>query len=122
MYAASEWGRVDVVRALVQGGADIDKAKEDGYTPLYVASWKGHVDVVRALMEGGADIGKADEEYGRTPLHIASEYGEVEVARALMEGGADITKATNAGSTPLQIATANQHTEIIHLLELAAQV
>jgi ankyrin repeat protein len=39
-----------------------------------------------------------------------------------VEGGADIDKATNAGSTPLQIATDNQHTEIVHLLELAAQV
>ena len=46
----------------------------------------------------------------------------VDVVRALMEGGADINKATNDGSTPLQIATENQHTEIIHLLELAAQV
>ena len=57
-----------------------------------------------------------------SPLYTASEYGHVDVARALVEGGADITKATNDGSTPLQIATKRKHTEIIHLLELAAQV
>ena len=64
-------------------------------------------------MEGGADINKAEDEDGCTPLYVASEYGHVEVARALVEGGADITKATNAGSTPLQIATDKKHSEII---------
>ena len=50
---------MDVVRALLEQGADIDKARNDGATPLYVASQKGHVDVVRVLLEQGADINKA---------------------------------------------------------------
>jgi hypothetical protein len=32
---------VEVVRALMEGGADIDKAKNDGWTPLYIASEEG---------------------------------------------------------------------------------
>jgi ankyrin repeat protein len=40
------------VQALLQGGADVDKAKDDdGYTPLSVATLKGHTDIVR-LLEG----------------------------------------------------------------------
>jgi ankyrin repeat protein len=35
---------VDVLRALVEGGADINKAADDGETPLYVAS---HVRVMK---------------------------------------------------------------------------
>ena len=52
-------GHVDVVRVLLEGGADIDKAIDDGATPLFIASQQGHVEVVRALVEGGADIDKA---------------------------------------------------------------
>ena len=52
---------MDVVRVLVEQGADIDKAKNDGATPLFIASQNGHVDVVRVLVEQGADINKADE-------------------------------------------------------------
>jgi hypothetical protein len=57
-----------------------------------------------------------------TTLWLAALRGYVDTLRVLVEGGADINKATNAGSTPLQIATDNQHPQIIHLLELAAQV
>jgi ankyrin repeat protein len=50
-----------VVSAMIEGGADINKAKNNGCTPLHTASENGHVEVVRALVEGGADIDKADE-------------------------------------------------------------
>ena len=48
---ASQEGHVDVVRVLLEQGAVIDNADDDGYTPLYVASQEGHVDVVRMLLE-----------------------------------------------------------------------
>ncbi len=46
----------------------------------------------------------------------------MEVVRILVDGGADINKAANDGQTPLYAATSNNHAEIIHMLELAAQV
>jgi hypothetical protein len=85
LHLAAFNGRADVARALIHAGADIDKAADDGATPLYVASQNGHVEVVRALVEGGADIDKA-KDGGYTPLYIASEKGHVDVVRALMEG------------------------------------
>ena len=42
---------MDVVRALVEGGAGIDKAADGGYT-LYIAS-EGHLEVVRMLLGRG---------------------------------------------------------------------
>ena len=44
----------------------------------------------------------------------------MDVVRVLLEQGADITKTWD-NKTPLQIATQNNHPEIVHLLELAAQ-
>ena len=120
LWLAAERGYVPVVLSLLSRGADIDKACDDGCTPLFAASEKGHVDVVRVLVERGADINKALDS-GATPLYTASQKGHVEVVRMLVERGADIKKTYN-GVTPLQIATRKNHTEIIHMLELAAQV
>jgi hypothetical protein len=87
LWVAAERGYVDVVRALVGRGADIDKSRAtNGSTPLLIASKNGHMDVVRALVEGGADIDKAKAN-GWTPLHAASQNGHVDVVRALVDGG-----------------------------------
>jgi ankyrin repeat protein len=59
LFIASQDGHVEVARLLIEAGADIDKAKDNGVTPLYVASQNGHVEVARLLIEAGADIDKA---------------------------------------------------------------
>ena len=64
-------GRSDLATTLIERGADINKANNNGATPLYIASQEGHVEVVRVLVERGADINKAMNE-GATPLYIAS--------------------------------------------------
>jgi len=44
-----------VVELLLAKGADVDKARQDGATPLHVACRKGHESVVRLLLESGAN-------------------------------------------------------------------
>ena len=120
LYHACMLGLVGVARALVDGGASIDKAKSGGATPLYVASQNGHVDTVRLLLEKGASIDKAAD--GATSLFMASQEGHVDTVRLLLEKGASIDKAKNGGATLLTIARMKGHSEIVHLLELASQV
>ena len=56
-------------------GADINKANDDGATPLYIATEKGHEAVVRALIEADADVNKANDD-DETPLFTAAEEGQ----------------------------------------------
>ena len=60
LHDAVERGDVDAVRNLIEGGADVNKARDDGVTPLYWAALQGHEAVVKALIEAGADVNKAD--------------------------------------------------------------
>ena len=55
-----------MVKALIEAGADVNKAADDGETPLYTAASNGHEAVVTALIEAGADVNKADNG-GKTP-------------------------------------------------------
>jgi ankyrin repeat protein len=63
------------VRALIELGADINKANDDGATPLYIATEKGHEAVVRALIEADADVTTAYDD-DETPLFTAAEEGQ----------------------------------------------
>ena len=65
LFIAAEKGHLEVVRFLVESGANKDQAStDDGSTPLFIAAGKGHLEVVRFLVEFGAkeDQGKTDNE------------------------------------------------------------
>ncbi len=54
LFAARE-GHLDAVRALVEGGADVNIANGDKFTPLVIAIVNGHYDVAQYLVDRGAD-------------------------------------------------------------------
>ncbi len=128
---AAESGHADMVRVLLEKGADVNHAAdEDERTPLWAASQYGYnLEVVRLLLAGGANVDQADWK-GWTPLFIASHNGNVEVVRILLtEGGANVNRAVEApgcendGETPLFTATQHRHLEVMRvLLESGANV
>jgi ankyrin repeat protein len=73
------------VRALIELGADVNKATDDGWTPLAIAVQEGHEAVVWALIELGADVNKATED-GVTPLAIAVQEGHTAIVQILNDG------------------------------------
>ena len=52
---ACEEGHLEIVRLLVELGADINQTDKCGYTPCYYACWKGHLEVVWLLLDRGAN-------------------------------------------------------------------
>ena len=83
-YAATT-GKLDIVNLFLTNGADVNKANNDGYTPISQASLRGHLEVVKALIKAEAEVNKADDD-GRTPISRASWRGEhrrVEEERAV---------------------------------------
>ena len=94
LHIAAEMGHEAVVRALIELGADVNRATDKGCTPLYNATRYGHEAVVRALIELGADVHKVTND-GETPLSLAAEWGHVAVVRALIESDADVNKGRN---------------------------
>ena len=117
LISACYGGFVDIVRLLIDKGADVDKANDEqlGETPLNIACQVGHLEVARLLLESGADVNKADK-YGRTPLRNACDQGRLDVVRLLLEKGPDMDKATNLGETPLFIACLKGRLDAVRLL------
>jgi cytohesin len=42
------------VRALIEADADINKARNDGVTPLFIGAHNGHAAIVQILRDAGA--------------------------------------------------------------------
>ena len=110
---------VDVLRALVEGGADLTLASDDGTTPLMVAAGLGKAtytpreprgvratsaeEAVRYLVEAGADVNAANEA-DFTALHGATFRGLNEVVEFLVAAGADIDARDFRGRTAYRMA------------------
>ena len=60
-WIAAHQGREGGV-GLVEAGAEVNKADNDGATPLWIAAHQGHEAVVRGLVEAGAEVNKADND------------------------------------------------------------
>ena len=115
MEGGKKKGHLDILRLLVEAGADVNKADNNGETSLWMASKEGNLEVVRLLLDAGANVDKADNK-GMTPLYVASYMGHLEVVRLLLDAGADKDKADNNGMTPLYIASYKGHLEVVRLL------
>jgi ankyrin repeat protein len=102
---AARRGEVELVRSMLDDGADVNAAQGDGMTALHASAEGGHVEIARLLIAAGADL-DAETRIGHyTPLHLAGRGGHGHVVLALAEAGADVSRATsNTGVTPLHLA------------------
>ena len=100
LNAAAARGLVDVVRVLLNLGADINITHTDnGRTPFYAAVDRGSLEVMKMLHAAGANIHTPNKN-GFTPCHIAACEGDCEALELLKEWGADPNAQDNDGRTP----------------------
>ena len=105
LHDAAWEGNANVVKLLLNAGADIDVGDRGGQTPLHLAALgdgEDRVATVNALLESGAEVNARNDDR-RTPLHYAWHDGEV--ARALIHGGADVDARDDDRNTPLHWAS-----------------
>ena len=84
-WACSD-GHTEVVKALLEKGADVQAKNSHGVTPMHDACRNGHVEVVMVLLEKGADV-HAKDSGGYTPFRYARMYGHGNMVKALLEKG-----------------------------------
>ncbi|KAL7956687.1 ankyrin repeat-containing domain protein [Trichoderma compactum] len=82
-------GKEDMVKLLLDQGANIEAKDDDGDTPLISAIriGNGNAGVVKLLLDRGADV-EVEDEYGNTPLQFAKRQGYEDVVKLLLDRGA----------------------------------
>ena len=86
-HAAISWKPADIVRLLLEKGADVNAKDKYGETALISASLCGFTGTVRLLLDKGADV-NAKTNDGHTALMYASSNMHADVVRLLKDHGA----------------------------------
>lgn len=115
LHKASWKGHVDIVKLLLNNGADPNILSRDNSTPLSEASYGGHTEIVKLLLEKEADVNIASND-GSTPLMGASHNGFIEIVKLLLDKDANVNATDDYGYTALYNASSNRHKTIVELL------
>ncbi|MBI3856724.1 MAG: ankyrin repeat domain-containing protein [Planctomycetes bacterium] len=86
LHDAARFSSLDVVKLLVDKGADVRSVCYNRFTPLYFACSAGKADVAKVLIAKGADLEASST--GGTPMQAAALHGHKDVVKALIEAGA----------------------------------
>jgi ankyrin repeat protein len=77
-------GHTEIVRWLLESGANPNYRYGPGYSPLLAAAANGHLEIVRLLLDHGADL-HATSDDGKSALSLATERNHPAVAAFLKD-------------------------------------
>lgn len=100
LHEAAEHGHVDIVRLLIQHGADANTHLQG---LLNLASTSGSFETVLLFIELGADVDVPDGS-DSTALHLSSFRGNINIVELLIERGVDVNARDRSNQTPLHTA------------------
>jgi ankyrin repeat protein/beta-lactamase regulating signal transducer with metallopeptidase domain len=127
LMAAANRGHADVVKVLLENGAEVNATDFQGWTALYYAFWifpdedneenhRERAELVKALIASGADVNKQCQ--GISPLINAISTGTPRLGsiEALLDAGANIHFKDNRGLTPLYWAAFTGNKDVLDLI------
>ena len=123
LMVASGRGHCDLVRFLLEKGAQVDFQDCYRKSALMLASECGQCEVARLLLDRGAEVGLREYVNGKSALMIASECGHCEVVKLLLDAGAQVDLQDKVGRTAIVLASKHGHWKAgVLLLERMAGV
>jgi ankyrin repeat protein len=103
LHIASASGRTEIVKALLDAGAQVDVADQDGNEPLHIAvANPANGQIVKDLLNAGARVDAVNND-GMQPIHLAARSAGAGTVRTLLASGAKSDAADSHGLRPLHL-------------------
>lgn len=110
LQSAIQSGQVELVRVLVEAGADISAFS---YSAVQMAAKCGYTSIIKLFIEADSSNSAVIKNIA---LSLAAEGGHIDTVKFLIEEGADVNATIKNIATPLSKAAQQGHTEIVKLL------
>jgi len=108
-------GHTDVIRLLLEAGANVNHRSKHKYFPLQWAVISNKEDIVRILMEYNTELNLVDDD-GDATLNCIRSPTSVAIAKLLVNRGADLEIRNNQGYTPLCKAAMCNNLDVVKYL------
>ena len=118
LHVAVENGNVEIVKLLLDNGANVNARNESKLTPLMFIDSDATPDLIKVLLNAGAKVNARDESEEDVLLSTIDSIS-VDVLNALIKGGADVRHADKSGVTAMMKAAENEDLEKVTALVLA---
>ena len=115
LHRAIAKGSLDLVRLLVDAGADLERPNHAGWAPLTRAHADEQHEIVDYLLSVGADPSSRNR-HGFSELHLAARSGDPDRCARLLRSDADVNARAADGSTALMIAAQTCDTTVAEAL------
>eukprot|EP01034_Spumella_vulgaris_P022012 gene22012-28105_t len=116
LHKACSNGNVEIVRLLLDAGANKNIQNKREETPLFFACRQSTATpIVDLLLKAGCSVRLPNADQ-RTPMHIACQNGCKDIVSLIISHGVELNVSDKNDFTPLHDAAFNGHTEIVKLL------
>lgn len=116
LIAAVKGRKLDIVKKIVEIGADFDRLDYRSRSALDWSIWYGLDDIVTYLLTFMNVNPQVSAYKTWMPLHYACSAGKTSLAKILVEQGADTKAKTSDGCSALELACQNGHLDIVEML------
>lgn len=115
LMVAAQNDSVDIMRGLLERGADPNARGRDGETAIMLAAKYSTVAALTLLLSAGADV-RARDYGGNTALFFAADGGSVENTKFLVDAGVDPSITNNSGESAMSIAASRKAVDVVDAL------
>ena len=106
----------EVTKALVNAGADLNRADSVGRTALEIAVFRRELELAELLVRKGAKPTTRKDPNGNTSLHVAVTNQDEGLVRLLVTHRAELSEQNRQGQTPLIIGAETGQEGVVELL------
>lgn len=118
---ATQEGFSDMVRLLLENGADLQKVNQVGMRPIHLACRYGHDECLRLLLLWGGEVNQQTDlsQNGDTPLYYAVQHDRHNIVQMLLDAGANVHQRASflyTGNGPIHAAAYQEDPTVLNQL------